>query len=1185
VEGLAVKVIKGVVKVIGIVATVLAFIPGPHQPIAATVAKVAAITSAALEIVAPYKARPPARNGSLSDYRLDPQIGIPYMMGDVYFAGVGVKRETWGKDNKHQGFTSVYSLGPIQQVTQFYVDRNPVNFDGTTGNAIGAYNDRMHFRSQVGLCPSPHMVMPGLDGNLYPGWDANSKLSGLAASHWKLGWDKEGKLFTSGPPVPGIRGLGVKVYDPRLDSTYPGGSGACRALDESTYVYSNRPALHALTYALGRYQNGKRRFGIGFPVSSIDVASFVAAANVEDANGWEISGVIFSTDGKWNALKNIMEAGCAEPITMGGKLVCVQSAPRVSVATITSAEVVGRCSVVGTQSQRDRINTVVPRLRSPNHGWEMISLDEVSVSSYVTADGRKRSRELEWHTVTKQNQAAQLSYYYMMNAREFGPIELTVKIRWIGLKIGDCVTLNIPELNLNSQKAIVQTRSFDVASGAVTLTLRSETDAKHASALAANGTAPPIAGLTFNADVAPAAPVAGSWTLTSGGLISSGGSTVPSLRFAGATDNEAVDAIEFSYRKVGTTTWTVATLVPSTTTRYDASAVEPGAIYEGRVRYFGGPKPSDYLALNPITVIADTVVGQGDLATLDAIAWGSSQLTNLPANLAALVGNEAIKNQDIIDLVMDDDKVTRAEKNGPIKQAVADLEARYQYMSVRAAAAGISVVAMDAARADFYTVMRNIVKYQEDTDTNIYTNPYFADDNLSSFTPQAGIGVSVGPIWTTLTDDNTGAFEYLERFGPVVTGVGSNRSFGIYVQKNAAHNQLVLFRFQSYGSTQKYGDLILNPATGFAMDNGGALGGMINATVFDLGDEYFVCGVIQTHLAGTQQCGLTIYPAVSLAAPNPVNYNSNVTGSVNVRGVRSAVGTRVNLGRPAIQGFTSLFAQQIAAVGKAISERDGTTGLVINPPPSVTIYATNAGAAKAGELPRDVSLSASVGLASVTTLGVWSVLAQTNCSATINASTGNLNITAVASADASVKVQFVYNSIIRTAEVAIKRQDDPPTVAGTGGGSGGTGTSASTTTLGSTINSSYNLTTDVSGTILVKSGASGQVTLTAPLTFRRAIPKVEGETKAWAKWQWRAIGGSFADVGAEMGSTNAYTTAPDPETGTLMNVQGNANWNQTKTGLAANTDYEFRLVWRHQDINGTSRTLNYVSGTMQGVGS
>src|SRR3546814_982145 len=74
------------------------------------------------------------------------------------------------------------------------------------------------------------------------------KLSGYCATMVRLRYDSKGKHFQNG--VPDVLWIvqGVKVYDPRLDSTYPGGSGACRAGDESTYVYSQNPYLHALTW-------------------------------------------------------------------------------------------------------------------------------------------------------------------------------------------------------------------------------------------------------------------------------------------------------------------------------------------------------------------------------------------------------------------------------------------------------------------------------------------------------------------------------------------------------------------------------------------------------------------------------------------------------------------------------------------------------------------------------------------------------------------------------------------------------------------------------------------------------------------------------------------------------------------------------------------------------------------------
>src|SRR3546814_1653508 len=92
---------------------------------------------------------------------------------------------------------------------------------------------------------------------LQPGWTSQHKLSGIAHALWAVRYDAKGDHFAAGVPEPQWIGKWVRVYDPRKDSTYPGGSGSHRALNESTYEWSDNPALHALTWALGRWENGR----------------------------------------------------------------------------------------------------------------------------------------------------------------------------------------------------------------------------------------------------------------------------------------------------------------------------------------------------------------------------------------------------------------------------------------------------------------------------------------------------------------------------------------------------------------------------------------------------------------------------------------------------------------------------------------------------------------------------------------------------------------------------------------------------------------------------------------------------------------------------------------------------------------------------------------------------------------
>src|SRR5690606_10180364 len=163
--------------------------------------------------------------------------------------------------------------------------------------------------TQVGACPEGAAL--GATYGSPTGWGSSYKLSGQAAIAWNFKFDKNGKKFASGLPLTGAYIEGVKVYDPRLDSTRPGGSGSHRIDDESTWAYSENPALHAGTYAYGRHQNGKRTFGIGLPADAIDWDVIAAWANVCETNGWTIFGVIYEPGDRWQNLKDICFAGSA----------------------------------------------------------------------------------------------------------------------------------------------------------------------------------------------------------------------------------------------------------------------------------------------------------------------------------------------------------------------------------------------------------------------------------------------------------------------------------------------------------------------------------------------------------------------------------------------------------------------------------------------------------------------------------------------------------------------------------------------------------------------------------------------------------------------------------------------------------------------------------------------------------
>jgi hypothetical protein len=550
--------------------------------------------------VATLTAKKPSRSvvGTPSQIQIDTQAGIPYAMGRTMSPGWVVHREAHGAElndvhNPFQSFAMTWSLGPIEGYEAFQVDRQTVAFNG--GGAVGDYKDWMWLNTQLGATPE---AAP-LPSNSLPNWGAGYKLSGHAAGIWTLKFDKKGKKFAAGVPLAQMILKGVKVYDPRLDSTYPGGSGPCRALQEGTYVWSENPWLHALTFALGRWQNGRRVMGVGMPVVGIDVPAFVEAANIADANGWKIGGVISSLDDKWNALKMMAQAGGGEPIRLGAKLSCIVSAPRVSLATITAKDIVGPSSVVATQPRRDRINGIIPRIRSEAHGWEQVPLNVVRIADYVTADGGERTRERDYQLVQQADQAAELAAYEIVNAREFGPVTLPLKTLFMGYKPGDCLTLDDPEIGLNSQPAVIVNRSLDPSTAVVTVDFKSETPAKHDFALGRTGTPPPTPSLTPPDLSDVAAPSALDWTLT-GETLSTASGAVPALLIVGVVGNPSAEAVVFEYRPTGEEDWRQAGTEDVAVTRKLISPVAPDASYEAAVSYRVRGVVGERLVLGPV---------------------------------------------------------------------------------------------------------------------------------------------------------------------------------------------------------------------------------------------------------------------------------------------------------------------------------------------------------------------------------------------------------------------------------------------------------------------------------------------------------------------------------------------------------------------------------------------------------
>lgn len=445
----------------------------------------------------------PGAEGQVQGLIVGANNPMPYLMGESYTEGVELYRVGYGGtvsgvENPYAFLPRVLSCcGPINSMGATLVDHQAITLTGSVGSvqpvaAGGWFADYLFLDQRLGARPEATALAVPAGWGTPTNWSAAHKLSGLASVGWSLKWDKNAKRWAGGsiPPL-GKLAQGVKVYDPRLDSTYPGGSGSQRLNDESTWAYSANPALHAATYAYGRKMNSVPVFGGRlFDSGSIDFGDVVPWANVCDANGWTVNGVIYEPGDKWNNLKLVCEAGGGVPVLRGGVLGFDFQAPRTSLYTVTrddlaQAPVSGRLG----KGWKERHNTLTPRFRSPAHQWTYQQATAVVVSSFVTADGEEKSDERQWDLVTDKDQVTELAIYDLYQRREAGPFTILCKPHMSIFRPGDSLTLSA-ELGLHPSGAVlavVRKWRLDPQSGAVELVLEQETAAKHTAALGATG--------------------------------------------------------------------------------------------------------------------------------------------------------------------------------------------------------------------------------------------------------------------------------------------------------------------------------------------------------------------------------------------------------------------------------------------------------------------------------------------------------------------------------------------------------------------------------------------------------------------------------------------------------------------------------------------------------------------------
>jgi len=223
----------------------------------------------------------------------------------------------------------------------------------------------------------------------------------------------------------------------------------------------------------------------------------------------------------------------------------------------------------------------------------------------------------------------------------------------------------------------------------------------------------------------------------------------------------------------------------------------------------------------------------------------------------------------------------------------------------------------------------------------------------------------------------------------------------------------------------------------------------------------------------------------------------------------------------------------------------------INGTPTESINANSDGIFTAGLLPKYLYFNLLKGNVDITTDS--SVSWSFNTISGVNTATAGVVSSKYRISVNTLDSTSVFEAIATIAGVVVARFRTTLTknlaAAPTGSSGSGGGTTATTTISGTSVNTTYS---DMTGVMTCKAGATGKVDLSAPVEYLNSSASTSATGKG--KWQWRVIGGVFADVSAE---TNGIASTRDSE-GNV--TPGGKTWTAQKTGLTDGVSYEFKFI-------------------------
>jgi hypothetical protein len=316
-------------------------------------------------------------------------------------------------------------------------------------------------------------------------WGSSRRLTGCAYLHLRIkrtGNDKkaESPLANGLPSRVTVIGNGALLYDPRKDSTVPGGSGTHRADNQATWgAYTDaddcdNPVLQLLWWLIGWQINDKLSVGCGVPYTRIDMESFITAANICDENvtlaiggtqkRYRASGTASDADDRLEIINTLLASMNATLRDNGGKLTVTAMKNDLAdyVLTFNENDMLGEFDWQQTRGLTENYNIARGRYVDPstNSLYQMVDYPEVG---FASPDGIERVMSIDLPYIEDGRRAQRIAKQILQRNQYRGMFSATFNAKALGCQVGDVVRVSLETLGWTNKpfRVVSQEIRFD----------------------------------------------------------------------------------------------------------------------------------------------------------------------------------------------------------------------------------------------------------------------------------------------------------------------------------------------------------------------------------------------------------------------------------------------------------------------------------------------------------------------------------------------------------------------------------------------------------------------------------------------------------------------------------------------------------------------------------------------------